>query len=93
MVYSGIDVLHAGIATHFVPADKLETLTEALLAPGSRNTNEILNEFQPKNLRNDFSLAPQMDRIDKFFSGDSVETIISGYFTFSFGFLDTILCQ
>ncbi|XP_072743158.1 3-hydroxyisobutyryl-CoA hydrolase, mitochondrial [Anoplolepis gracilipes] len=73
----GVDVLLAGIATHFVPSEKLADLKRDLLA--LQNTtdtvDEILNKYQPK-LNHEFSLAPHMSQIEHYFSAPSVEEII-----------------
>lgn len=72
----GIDVLLAGIATHFVPSEKLADLKHDLLA--LQNTGiieDILNKYQPK-LNHEFSLAPHMLKIENYFSAPSVEEII-----------------
>ncbi|XP_029169426.1 3-hydroxyisobutyryl-CoA hydrolase, mitochondrial isoform X2 [Nylanderia fulva] len=72
----GIDVLLAGIATHFVPSEKIADLKRDLLA--LKNTDdivEILNKYQPK-LNHEFSLAPYMSQIENCFSAPSVEEII-----------------
>jgi len=75
-IFLGIDVLLAGIATHFVPSEKLADLKHDLLA--LQNTGiieEILNRYQPK-LNHEFSLAPHMSKIENYFSAPSVEEII-----------------
>lgn len=72
----GIDVLLAGIATHFVPSEKLADLKRDLLALQNTDTvEEILNKYQPK-LNHEFSLAPHMSQIENCFSAPSVEEII-----------------
>lgn len=73
--YLGIDVLFAGIATHFVPSEKLIDLKQDLLASRNTEVEEILNRYQSKlNLK--FSLAPHMSQIENYFSAPSVEEII-----------------
>ncbi|KAM0726829.1 3-hydroxyisobutyryl-CoA hydrolase, mitochondrial [Formica fusca] len=74
----GIDVLLAGIATHFVPSEKLADLKHDLLALQNTTVDtvaEILNKYQPK-LNHEFSLAPHMSQIENYFSAPSVEEII-----------------
>lgn len=74
----GVDVLLAGIATHFVPSERLEDLKTDLLASQETNIEKILNEYQP-NLNHEFSLAPHMSQIENCFSASSVEEIIERY--------------
>lgn len=76
--YQGIDVLLAGIATHFVPSEKLADLKHDLLTlqdATADTVEEILNKYQPK-LNHEFSLAPHMSQIENYFSAPSVEEII-----------------
>ncbi|CAK9795929.1 3-hydroxyisobutyryl-CoA hydrolase, mitochondrial [Anthophora plagiata] len=72
----GVDVLLAGIATHFIPSEKLSDLKEELLTTELPDPKEILNKYQPKPLNQEFSLAPYMNEIDKCFSASCVEEII-----------------
>ncbi|KAF7993369.1 hypothetical protein HCN44_007872 [Aphidius gifuensis] len=72
----GLDVKLAGIATHFVPASKLQALTDALLSPGNQNVEEILKSFDEHDPAAEFSLAKYSKQIDECFSGDTVEEII-----------------
>lgn len=71
----GIDVLLAGVATHFVPSEKLGDLKRDLLQNTDDTVEEILNKYQPK-LNHEFSLAPHMSQIENCFSAPSVEEII-----------------
>ncbi|KAL0105453.1 hypothetical protein PUN28_016843 [Cardiocondyla obscurior] len=71
----GIDVLLAGIATHFVPSEKLADLKRDLLTLRETDIETILNNYQPK-LNHEFSLAPHMSQIENCFSAPSVEEII-----------------
>ncbi|XP_053975398.1 3-hydroxyisobutyryl-CoA hydrolase, mitochondrial isoform X1 [Hylaeus volcanicus] len=73
----GVDVLHAGIATHFVPSEKLSDLKQELLTTEVPNITEVLNKYQPQNLNQEFCLAPYMNQIDKCFSASSVEEIVN----------------
>lgn len=73
--YQGIDVLLAGVATHFVPSEKLGDLKRDLLQNTDDTVEEILNKYQPK-LNHEFSLAPHMSQIENCFSAPSVEEII-----------------
>ncbi|XP_071566717.1 3-hydroxyisobutyryl-CoA hydrolase, mitochondrial isoform X1 [Temnothorax nylanderi] len=74
----GVDVLLAGIATHFVPSEKIADLKRDLLTLREIDTEKIepiLNKYQPK-LNREFSLAPHMSQIENCFSAPSVEEII-----------------
>ncbi|XP_076759243.1 3-hydroxyisobutyryl-CoA hydrolase isoform X2 [Xylocopa sonorina] len=72
----GIDVLLAGIATHFVPSEKLPDLKQELLKAEQPDVDEILNKYQPGKLKQEFSLEPYMNKIDKYFSASCMEEII-----------------
>ncbi|XP_015190627.1 PREDICTED: 3-hydroxyisobutyryl-CoA hydrolase, mitochondrial-like isoform X2 [Polistes dominula] len=72
----GIDVLHAGIATHFIPSERLQDLKDDLLKLDTDHIEQVLNKYQPKDLMNEFSLSPYMHKIEKCFSSSSVEEII-----------------
>ncbi|XP_012535910.1 3-hydroxyisobutyryl-CoA hydrolase, mitochondrial isoform X2 [Monomorium pharaonis] len=71
----GIDVLLAGIATHFVPSEKLVDLKRDLLMLRDVDIEPVLNKYQPK-LNHEFSLAPHMSQIENCFSASSIEEII-----------------
>ncbi|XP_076165045.1 3-hydroxyisobutyryl-CoA hydrolase isoform X2 [Ptiloglossa arizonensis] len=72
----GIDVLHAGIATHFVPSENLSNLKQDLLMTELPDVTEVLNKYQPQNLNQEFCLAPHMNQINECFSTSSVQEII-----------------
>lgn len=72
----GIDVLHAGIATHYVPSNKLSELKQELLASGPLDVEKVLAKYQPTNLNDEFSLAPHIEKINKYFSEPTVEQIV-----------------
>ncbi|XP_012142603.1 3-hydroxyisobutyryl-CoA hydrolase isoform X2 [Megachile rotundata] len=72
----GADVLFAGIATHFVPSEKLSDLRQDLLVTDTSNINNVLNKYQPEKFDQEFSLAPHMEKINKCFSAPSVEEIV-----------------
>ncbi|XP_034178965.2 3-hydroxyisobutyryl-CoA hydrolase isoform X2 [Osmia lignaria lignaria] len=72
----GVDVLFAGIATHFVPSEKLPDLKQDLLTTEQSDVNDILTKYQPTKLDQEFSLTPYMNQIDKCFSAPSIEEII-----------------
>ncbi|XP_014206608.1 3-hydroxyisobutyryl-CoA hydrolase, mitochondrial [Copidosoma floridanum] len=73
---TGVDVLLAGIATHYVPSDKLEDVSQELLANNS-NVDEILKPYSPDNVKQEFSLASQLNLINECFSAPTVEDIIN----------------
>ncbi|XP_033321366.2 3-hydroxyisobutyryl-CoA hydrolase isoform X2 [Megalopta genalis] len=72
----GIDVLHAGIATHIVPSENLSQLKQDLLTSEFPDVTTVLNKYQLKNLDKQFALAPYMKQIERCFSASSVEEII-----------------
>ncbi|KYN29336.1 3-hydroxyisobutyryl-CoA hydrolase, mitochondrial, partial [Trachymyrmex cornetzi] len=71
----GFDVFLAGIATHFVPSEKLADLKRDLFALREVDIEPILNKYQQK-LNHEFSLAPHMSQIENCFSAPTVEEII-----------------
>lgn len=72
----GMDVLFAGIATHFVASESISELKQDLLTNDSSDVPTILNKYQLKNSDKPFALAAYMNQIDKCFSASSVEEII-----------------
>ncbi|KYQ53983.1 3-hydroxyisobutyryl-CoA hydrolase, mitochondrial [Trachymyrmex zeteki] len=70
-----VDVLFAGIATHFVPSEKLTDLKRDLLTLREVDIEFVLNKYQPK-LNHEFSLASHMSQIENYFSAPTVEEII-----------------
>ncbi|XP_016842356.1 3-hydroxyisobutyryl-CoA hydrolase, mitochondrial [Nasonia vitripennis] len=72
----GVDVLLAGIATHYVPSEKLEAVTRELLENNS-NVDEILKQYSSENVEQKFSLSPHIELINECFSAPTVEDIIS----------------
>ncbi|XP_017757669.1 PREDICTED: 3-hydroxyisobutyryl-CoA hydrolase, mitochondrial [Eufriesea mexicana] len=72
----GIDVLLAGIATHFVSSEKLSELKQDLLMTEQTDVKEVLNKYQYKKLNSEFCLAPYMNKIETCFSASCVEEII-----------------
>ncbi|KAI9485455.1 MAG: ClpP/crotonase-like domain-containing protein [Benjaminiella poitrasii] len=75
----GVDVLYAGIATHFVPSSRLPAL-EARLAELDHATHDIINnaieEFS-EDISEPFSLAGETRKaIDRCFKYDSVSEIM-----------------
>lgn len=75
----GIDVFHAGIATHYVRSEKLQDLKDDLLKLETNDIEEVLNKYKLQHLMNEFSLSPYIHKIDKYFSSSSVEEIIIKY--------------
>jgi enoyl-CoA hydratase/carnithine racemase len=77
----GVDVLHAGIATHYVPSALLPEVEKSLEGLGSAATslhkiNEVLNDFQRQEPLPDGTLPSMRDDIDAIFGGQcSVEGI------------------
>ena len=74
----GEDVVKAGIATHFVPSEKLAALEADLATQASSDVGELslLIESHDERTDNEASFAPHMDEINACFSGDSVDDII-----------------
>ncbi|KAL2730378.1 hypothetical protein V1477_016189 [Vespula maculifrons] len=73
----GIDVFHAGIATHYIPSEKLQDLKDDLLKLNTNDIEGVLNKYQLQHLMNEFSLSPYIHKIEKCFSSSSVEEIIN----------------
>lgn len=80
----GRDIAKVGIATHFVESTKLNDLEDKLtsLSPdvGEEEVAAVLNEFQdqsPLDLDKEFSLQPNLDNINRLFSGETVEEIFA----------------
>ncbi|XP_011301978.1 3-hydroxyisobutyryl-CoA hydrolase, mitochondrial [Fopius arisanus] len=71
----GVDVKLAGIATHYVQSLRLQQLTDDLLRSGGKGLEAILHSYEDKTPA-EFSLEKHLDRIDKYFSADTVEEII-----------------
>ncbi|XP_043486577.1 3-hydroxyisobutyryl-CoA hydrolase, mitochondrial-like [Polistes fuscatus] len=72
----GPDIFHSGIATHFVPSEKLEDLKHELLKSDGSNIEEIINKYHVNTSRNNFSLNPYIDIIENCFSAPTVEEIL-----------------
>jgi len=76
----GWDCYTSGIATHALHHEDIEKLEDALVVAGQtqEKVEEVLDSFVPEAARNHkFSLAEHMDEINRLFSGDSVEDIVS----------------
>ncbi|XP_041459874.1 3-hydroxyisobutyryl-CoA hydrolase, mitochondrial-like isoform X1 [Lytechinus variegatus] len=78
----GRDVLHAGVATHFVEAQRLPELEQELCSLQSAQhaqVQEVLNKFHEQctiDVDKPFSLAPHKSSIDRLFDADTVEAIL-----------------
>ncbi|XP_068400888.1 3-hydroxyisobutyryl-CoA hydrolase, mitochondrial isoform X4 [Eschrichtius robustus] len=78
----GRDVYAAGIATHFVDSEKLGTLEEDLLAlksPSKENIADVLETYHAKSKIDQdksFILEEHMDKINSWFSANTMEQII-----------------
>lgn len=82
---SGRDLFKAGIATHFIPSDKLKGLEDDLMRlekPDLLKIDRVLVKHQEQwqdEYRKEFSLKPHIGRINSIFGQASrVEDIISG---------------
>ncbi|XP_063174135.1 3-hydroxyisobutyryl-CoA hydrolase, mitochondrial isoform X1 [Candoia aspera] len=78
----GRDVQRAGIATHFVEAEKMvaleKDLTE-LISPSKANVADILDSYHKKcklDQEKEFILGEHMDKINSLFSANSMEEIV-----------------
>jgi len=74
------DVLHAGVATHFVDSTKVQELEKDLLKLSAAGDIEpLLNNYQKKSSVDSdkpFSLQPVLDKINKTFQSSTVEGIV-----------------
>lgn len=82
---SGRDLFKAGIATHFVPSDKIDALEEEILRlekPDLLKLDRILQKYQEQwedDYRKEFSLKPHIGRMNSIFGqASSVEDVITG---------------
>jgi enoyl-CoA hydratase/carnithine racemase len=76
------DLLHSGLATHYVPSHQLVDLQDALAgATTKENSNAIsyvLDSFHEDSLIDDCYLVTHREAIDTLFNSDSVESIVAG---------------
>ncbi|XP_003217467.1 3-hydroxyisobutyryl-CoA hydrolase, mitochondrial [Anolis carolinensis] len=78
----GRDVQKAGVATHFIEAEKVAALEKDLTelkSPSKENVGEILDLYHKKcklDQEKEFILAEHMDKINSLFSANSMEEII-----------------
>lgn len=82
---SGRDLFKAGVATHFIPSDKISTLQDELMRlekPDLLKIDGILQKYQEQwqdDYRKEFSLKPHIGRINSIFGqAKSVEEILLG---------------
>jgi enoyl-CoA hydratase/carnithine racemase len=68
---AGADAVHAGLATHFVPSERLSTLSETLARDGVASLAEAAAPLPA------FTLAPHRAAIDRCFSGETVADILA----------------
>ncbi|XP_012936439.1 3-hydroxyisobutyryl-CoA hydrolase, mitochondrial [Aplysia californica] len=80
----GRDISTVGIATHFVESSKLEELQDKLSSlsssVGKEDVAAVLNDFQNQSqldVDKEFSLKPNMEKINRLFAGDSMEAIFA----------------
>ncbi|XP_035728304.1 3-hydroxyisobutyryl-CoA hydrolase, mitochondrial-like [Vespa mandarinia] len=72
----GSDIVHSGIASHFVPSEKLEDLKNELLKSDNSNIEEIINKYHVNTSKNNFGLNQYIDIIENCFSAPTVEEIL-----------------
>ncbi|XP_055523978.1 3-hydroxyisobutyryl-CoA hydrolase, mitochondrial [Wyeomyia smithii] len=73
----GIDLVRAGIATHFVKSENLEELEKALIATSnSTAVGDVLKKFNVKD-SSEFVLQKNLKQIDKCFDAATVEDIFA----------------
>uniref|UniRef100_A0A1D1ZIR9 3-hydroxyisobutyryl-CoA hydrolase n=1 Tax=Anthurium amnicola TaxID=1678845 RepID=A0A1D1ZIR9_9ARAE len=79
---NGKEMIAAGLATHFVPSEKLLELEEHLLSLNTGNENEVkmaIQEFSVDVKPDDESILNKFSTIDKCFSKETVEDIIKSF--------------
>lgn len=72
----GVDVLKAGIATHFCDSKKLDEVESDLIKCADEAAIKKVLE-KHNDIKGEFSLSPHLQQINRCFSGDSVEEIIA----------------
>ncbi|XP_033024592.1 3-hydroxyisobutyryl-CoA hydrolase, mitochondrial isoform X1 [Lacerta agilis] len=78
----GKDVHRAGIATHFIEAEKMAALEKDLTelkSPSKENVADILDSYHKKckiDQEKEFVLGEHMDKINSLFSANSMEEIV-----------------
>jgi len=72
----GVDVLKAGIATHYVESKNIGKLEKALLdCTSEHDVKEVLKQFNKRD-ESEFSLAPYLVQINRCFGASTVEGIL-----------------
>jgi 3-hydroxyisobutyryl-CoA hydrolase len=77
------DVLHSGVATHFVKSSLITELEKDLLSLSSSSTSDIenlLQSYQNKcklDIEKPFSLSSHLDKINTLFDATAVEEIVA----------------
>ncbi|CAG2176744.1 unnamed protein product [Oppiella nova] len=80
---SGRDIVKAGVGTHFVPSAHLKDLEQEIMRlenPDLHSIDKILTKYQEQweqDFKKEFSLKPQIGRINSAFGGQSVEEIVA----------------
>ncbi|XP_053697439.1 3-hydroxyisobutyryl-CoA hydrolase, mitochondrial [Sabethes cyaneus] len=73
----GIDLVRAGIATHFVESKNLEDLEKALVATSNAtDVTKVLQKFNSEN-NSEFVLQKNLQQIEKCFNAATVEDIFA----------------
>jgi len=79
---NGKELVVAGLATHFVPSEKLPELEKRLISLNSGNKNAVksaIEEFSVEVQLDEDSVLNKKSIIDKCFSKDTVEEIIKSF--------------
>ncbi len=71
------DCLYAGIATHYVPSERLPELEQALTRAGEGAAVDLLIEAYAEDPDGDAPLAAVRPVIDRCFAGDTVEEVLA----------------
>ncbi|XP_051159170.1 3-hydroxyisobutyryl-CoA hydrolase, mitochondrial-like isoform X2 [Leptopilina boulardi] len=73
---TGSDVFLTGMTTHFIPSSRINLLTKELTESNGSDISQILKQHHMKNLPNQSSFEPYMEKINHCFSARTVEEII-----------------
>ncbi|KAG1367951.1 3-hydroxyisobutyryl-CoA hydrolase-like protein 5 [Cocos nucifera] len=79
---NGKEMVAAGLATHFVPSEKLQELEKRLLSLDSGDEDKVrlvIEEFSAAVQPDEESVLNKLSTINKCFCGDSVEEIIKSF--------------
>ncbi|ONK69967.1 uncharacterized protein A4U43_C05F28820 [Asparagus officinalis] len=79
---NGKEMISAGLATHFVPSEKLEELEKRLLSLNSGDktaVQSVIEEFSLSVHPDEESILNKLQTINKCFSEESVEEIIASF--------------